>query len=362
MRKNDAQIGKPSILYKDAKSNIEALSGIESGATAYATGTKELGCYDGTQWVWVSPSDIDNFDVQGGTGTLVFPSSGATLTINGNSSVNGANTGDQTITLTGDVTGSGIGSFLATIANKAVTLAKMADMATASFLGRNSSGSGTPEVLSIATAKSMLNLSGTNTGDQTISLTGDVSGSGTGAITATIANKAVTLAKMADMATASFLGRNSAGSGAPEVLSKAIAKAMLDLSGKNTGDQAGYGFTPLTAPLTSTNWDGDSYSTTSKTLIDLSSVFGAPNGIKAVLFRTGVRDSASATNDCYLILSPNSTNNQGMFVRCSGVANDKYVNSSIVVPCNADGDVYYQIKASGTDTLRAHLEIWGYWY
>jgi hypothetical protein len=54
MRKNDAQIGKPSILYKDAKSNIEALSGIESGATAYATGTKELGCYDGTQWVWVS--------------------------------------------------------------------------------------------------------------------------------------------------------------------------------------------------------------------------------------------------------------------------------------------------------------------
>src|SRR5574343_428535 len=82
MRKNDAQIGKPSILYKDAKSNIEALSGIESGATAYATGTKELGCYDGTQWVWVSPSDIDNFDVQGGTGTLVFPASGAyTLTI-----------------------------------------------------------------------------------------------------------------------------------------------------------------------------------------------------------------------------------------------------------------------------------------
>jgi len=82
MRKNDAQIGKPSILYKDAKSNIEALSGIESGATAYATGTKELGCYDGTQWVWVSPSDIDNFDVQGGTGTLIFPASGAyTLTI-----------------------------------------------------------------------------------------------------------------------------------------------------------------------------------------------------------------------------------------------------------------------------------------
>ena len=38
----------------------------------------------------------------------------------------GTNSGDQTITLTGDVTGSGVGSFPATIANGAVTGAKMA--------------------------------------------------------------------------------------------------------------------------------------------------------------------------------------------------------------------------------------------
>lgn len=60
--------------------------------------------------------------------------------------------------LTGDVSASGPGSVAATIANKAVTLAKMADMATASLLGRNSAGLGTPEVLSIATVQSILGI------------------------------------------------------------------------------------------------------------------------------------------------------------------------------------------------------------
>ena len=105
---------------------------------------------------------------------------GSTLTLTGvlsvsstitGSNLSGTNTGDQTITLTGDVTGSGTGSFAATIANNAVTLAKMADMATASFLGRNTASTGDPEVLSIATVKTMLNLTGTNSGEQTIPLT-----------------------------------------------------------------------------------------------------------------------------------------------------------------------------------------------
>jgi hypothetical protein len=45
----------------------------------------------------------------------------------------------------------------------------------------------------------------------------------------TITNKAVTLAKMADMATASLLGRNTAATGAPEVLSKATAQSLLNV-------------------------------------------------------------------------------------------------------------------------------------
>lgn len=103
--------------------------------------------------------------------------------------------------------------------------------------------------------------SGTNTGDQatisgnagtatilatgrTISMTGDVtwtSGSfnGSGNVTAagTIAANAVTLAKMAAMATASLLGRSTAGTGIPEVLSASSAKTLLSLNNvDNTSD------------------------------------------------------------------------------------------------------------------------------
>ena len=46
----------------------------------------------------------------------------------------------------------------------------------------------------------------------------------------TIATAAVTLAKMADMATASLLGRNTAGVGVPEVLSKATALSLLNVA------------------------------------------------------------------------------------------------------------------------------------
>ena len=66
----------------------------------------------------------------------------------------------------------------------------------------------------------------------------------------------------------------------------------------------------LTTPLTSTAWDGDAYSTTAKTKIDLSSVFSAPAGIKAVLVAGTIADSGSATADCSFRLSPNDTANQ----------------------------------------------------
>lgn len=62
-------------------------------------------------------------------------------------------------------------------------------------------------------------ISGTNTGDQTIQLTGDVTGSGTGTFAATIANDAVTFAKMQNIATTSLLGRSTAGAGDVEVIS-----------------------------------------------------------------------------------------------------------------------------------------------
>ena len=141
----------------------------------------------------------------------------------------GTNSGDQTITLTGDVTGSGTSSFAATIAAGSVTLAKQANMATSSLVYRKTAGSGAPEINTLATLKTDLGLTGTNSGDQTITLTGDVTGSGTGSFAGTIAAGAVTLAKMANMATASLIGRNTAATGVPEVLSASTARSLLGL-------------------------------------------------------------------------------------------------------------------------------------
>lgn len=82
-----------------------------------------------------------------GLGTLATQSG----TFSGTSS--GTNTGDQTITLTSDVTGSGTGSFAATIANDAVTYAKIQNVsATDKLLGRSTAGAGDVEEITCTAA------------------------------------------------------------------------------------------------------------------------------------------------------------------------------------------------------------------
>ncbi len=98
----------------------------------------------------------------------------ANLTVIGNTS--NTNSGDNATntqysglvtnaTHTGDVTGSGA----LTIATGAVTLAKMADMATGSLIYRKTALTGVPEVNTLATLKTDLGLTGTNSGDQDLS-------------------------------------------------------------------------------------------------------------------------------------------------------------------------------------------------
>lgn len=68
--------------------------------------------------------------------------------------------------LTGDVTAAQ-GSNATTIANDVVSLAKMANVVTASVFYRKTAGTGDPEVQTLATLKTDLGLTGTNSGDQT---------------------------------------------------------------------------------------------------------------------------------------------------------------------------------------------------
>lgn len=80
------------------------------------------------------------------------------------------------------------------------------------------------------TVSSTATVSGTNTGDQTITLTGDVTGSGAGSFATTIANDAVTYAKIQNVsATDRLLGRSSAGAGdIQEITCTAFGRSLID--------------------------------------------------------------------------------------------------------------------------------------
>jgi hypothetical protein len=112
------------------------------------------------------------FTIAGGT-------SYKTLNVTLDATVSGVNSGDNAVnslysglvtnaTHTGDVTG----ATALTIANQAVTLAKMANMANGSLIYRKTTGVGIPEVQTLATLKADLGLTNTNSGDQT-SVTGN---------------------------------------------------------------------------------------------------------------------------------------------------------------------------------------------
>jgi hypothetical protein len=115
-------------------------------------------------------------------------------------------------------------------------------------------------------------------------------------------------------------------------------------------------------PLTSTSFDGDPFSTATKTLVDLSSTHGVPANIKGAIFRVICRDAASTGATYWFGLSPNNTSNSlAGAARADRAVNDSVGENTFPCPCDANGDVYYQCAASGSGTLDVWVEIWGYW-
>lgn len=171
----------------------------------------------------------------GTTRTYTLPNASGQLVIGG-----------TTITGSGGLTGGGDISTnqVISVATNGITNAMLAQVATATFKGRTTAATGNVEDLTATQATALLNTFTTSlkglapasgggtsnflradgtwtappgTTNQTITLSGDVSGSGTTGITATIGNNAVTYAKMQDISTTQrILGRNSGGSGDTE--------------------------------------------------------------------------------------------------------------------------------------------------
>lgn len=109
----------------------------------------------------------------------------------------------------------------------------------------------------------------------------------------------------------------------------------------------------LTTPLTSTSWDGDTKSIGDRAIVDLSTVFGVPAGVKAVLM--SIQTQASAANQ-YIRFGPNSAYSYDL--TCRTQVAGQIMHASGIVPCDANGDVY--CNPSGT-VESVYVWIWGYW-
>lgn len=140
-------------------------------------------------------------------------------------------------TISGTVTDSGTTTKTGTLNATGATFSvnKIANLTSNGFV-KTTGGDGT---LSIDTSTYI-------TANQTITLSGDVTGSGSTAITTTIANDAVTNAKLANVATQTFKGRTTASTGDPEDLTVTQATAMLNVFGADAGSGGVKGLVPAT--------------------------------------------------------------------------------------------------------------------
>ena len=105
----------------------------------------------------ISPTTVNSITLSGASTPSLLVTGASSISGSHSGTASGTNTGDQTITLTSDVTGSGTGSFATTIANGVVSNAKLANIATSTFKGRTTAGTGSPEDLTSTQATALLN-------------------------------------------------------------------------------------------------------------------------------------------------------------------------------------------------------------
>ena len=184
-----------------------------SGSVATSTTTPAITITLGA----ITPTSVNSVVISG--------SSTPTLAVTGTSSISGSNTGDNAVnslysglvsnaTHTGDATGS---TALTVVGLRGVALPALG--ASAGFLRYTGTGTNTW----------VFDSSTYLTANQSITLSGDISGTGTTAITTAIGANKVTNAMLAQIPTATFHGRVTAATGNVENLTGTQATTLLDV-------------------------------------------------------------------------------------------------------------------------------------
>jgi hypothetical protein len=257
--------------------------------------------------------------------------------------LSGTNTGDQTITLTGDMTGSGTGSFATTLATVNSNVGAFGSASSVASVTVNAKGlvtaasavpiaisSGAVSGLGALATQSTVSLTTQATGTlqaaQIGALSGDVT-STAGSYATTIAAASVTLAKMANLAANSIIGNNTGSAATPIALTAAQVKALLAIastdvsglgtlatqsgtfsgthsgtsSGTNTGDQTitltgdmtGSGTGAITATLATVNGNVGSFGLAGS----VAQVTVNAKGLITAAANVAISIAASAIND-----------------------------------------------------------------
>ena len=195
--------------------------------------------------------------VMSGSPTLTGTITAAALTLSGTLGVSGVTTLNAALVgtsgafsgavSTGALDVGGVATF-GTTANSVGNFSVNTNKFTVAASSGNTVVAGTLGVTGQITGNLTGNVTGNASGTSatfTGSLTGDVTST---AMATTIANNVVTNAKLATMATQTFKGRTTAGTGNAEDLTATQATAMLNVFGPDTGSGGVKGLVPATAP------------------------------------------------------------------------------------------------------------------